>query len=799
MTNHWLDLQHAKVFLIAGSNAAENHVMAMKWIRRAKDKGAKVIHVDPRFTRTSAGADVYARVRPGADIAYLGAIIRYIVEERLYDEEYVRTHTNAAFLVNDSFSFDEGVFSGYDGTKLKYDNSSWGYVLGEDGRPVKAESLDDPRCVFQRLRQHFSRYTFQIGEEISGIPAAQIKEIADLLVNNRPGTILYALGMTQHTTGVQGIRCYGIMQLLLGNIGKVGGGVNALRGEPNVQGACDMSVLHNYLTGYVSAPTQLEPTLADFTQKHGTFRARFVVNCLKSWFGDKATPENDFGYGWLLKKNAAKDYTVFSMLESAHEGKMKLMYVMGQNPAVTNPNLNLVHDSLAGLEMLVVQDLWQTETACFWQRPGTDPKSIKTEVLLLPAAYFMEKEGTITGSGRMVQWRYAAVPAPGEARSDLHILDDLFGRIRQKVGNSTDPRDAAIVNAVWNYPAENRAEAVLNEISGTNLTTGQPVKGIAELKGDGTTSSGSWIYAGVMGGGKNLSKRRDNRTDPSKLGIYPGFAWTWPGNIHVLYNRASCDTEGKPLDPERALVWWDAAAGKWAGWDTPDVPVATDGPDTPNGQRPFRMAAEGVGRLFAAPYKEPDPKEAGKPRDSSGVLGDGPLPEMYEPVESPVKNRLHPEMQVNPVLKYPRLKGKQPIGTSSDFPFVLSTASMSEHWCAGSITRNIPWLNELAPEPWVELSEGLATAKGIRHGDKVRVWSARGEVEVKAVVTRRMQPMRIQGQDVHVVWMPYNWGYKGLSTGPSTNVLTIDAGDPNTWCQETKACLVNLERKGGAR
>ncbi len=799
MTNHWLDLQHAKVFLIAGSNAAENHVMAMKWIQRAKDKGAKVIHVDPRFTRTSAGADVYARVRPGADIAYLGAIIRYILEEKLYDEAYVHAHTNAAFLVNDDFAFDDGVFSGYDGENLKYDNKSWGYVVDEQGMPVKAESLDDPRCVFQKLRQHFARYTFQIGEEISGIPSAQIKEIADLLVNNRPGTILYALGMTQHTTGVQGIRCYGILQLLLGNIGKVGGGVNALRGEPNVQGACDMSVLHNYLTGYVAAPTHTEPTFEAYTKKIGTFRAKFAVNTLKSWFGDKAQPENDWGYAWLPKKNAATDYSVFRMLETALTGQMKLMYVMGQNPCVTQPNLNLVHEALAKLDMLVVQDLWQTETACFWQRPGSDPKSIQTEVILLPAAYFMEKDGTISGSGRMVQWRYAAVPAPGEARSDLQILDDVFTRVRAKVGQSRDEKDAPIVNAVWRYPAEGRSEAVLQEINGFNLKTGQPVKGIGELQADGSTSSGSWIYAGIFAGGKNLTKRRDNRNDPGKLGIYPGFAWTWPGNIHVLYNRASCDTEGRPFDPERAVVWWDEAAGKWTGWDTPDVPSATDGPKTVNGQRPFRMTAEGVGRLFAAPYKDPDPKVPGMPRDASGVLGDGPMPEMYEPVESPVRNLLHPEAQVNPVLKYPRIKGLQPIGTRDEFPIVLSTASMSEHWCAGSVTRNIPWLNELAPEPWVEVSEGLAKQKGIRHGDRVRVTSARGQVEVKAVVTRRMQPMRIQGQEVHVVWMPYNWGYKGLSTGPSTNVLTIDAGDPNTWCQETKACLVSLERTGGAR
>jgi formate dehydrogenase major subunit len=811
MTNHWLDLQHSKVFLIAGSNAAENHVMSMKWVQKARAKGAKIIHVDPRFTRTSAMADLYARVRPGADIAYLGAIINYILTEKLYDEEYVRLNTNADFLVKDEFAFEDGLFSGFDEAKHKYDNASWGYVLDERTKtPVKAESLDDPRCVLQKLKAHFARYTFETAEQIAGIPAAQVKQIADLLVQNRPGTIMYALGMTQHTTGVQGIRCYPIIQLLLGNIGVAGGGVNALRGEPNVQGACDMSVLYNYFAGYTAQPDHDLPTLEDYAKKHGTFRARFVVNALKAWFGDAATPENDFLYGALMKKNGGKNYSVFKMFETALEGKMKLLYVMGQNPLVTQPNLKLTLAALSKLDMLVVQDLWETETAAFWQAPGADAKAIQTEVILLPAAYFMEKEGTITGSGRLVQWRYAAVNPPGNAKNDLEIIDTLFRKVRALYQGSTDPRDTALLSAVWDYRPESRYEDVLREINGRVvkdvtlpdgkvLKAGDMVGGIGELQGDGSTSSGSWIYAGVFKGGKNLSKRRDNKTDPSKLGIYPGFAWTWPGNMHVLYNRASCGKDGKPRAGVTPLVWWDEAEKKWKGHDTPDVPVATDGPDTENGQRPFRMAAEGVGRLFTAPYKHPDvkllkEKKKELPRDSSGVLVDGPLPEFYEPVESPVANALHPKVQINPTLKYPRVKELQPIGTAKDFPIVLSTASMTEHWCAGSVTRNVPLLNELAPEPWVELPEPLAAEKQIRTGDMVRVWSARGEVTVKARVTKRMQKMTILGKDQYVVWMPYNWGFKGLSTGPSTNYLTIDIGDPNTWCQETKACLVNLAK-----
>ena len=796
MTNHWLDLQNAKVFLIAGSNAAENHVMAMKWVMKAKEKGAKVIHVDPRFTRTSSVADVYARIRPGADTAYLGAIINYILQNKLYDEQYVKLNTNALFVIGKDFSFEEGLFSGYDAEKFKYDNATWGYELDAKSHvPVKAASLEDERCVLQKLKAHYSRYTFQVAEEISGIPAAQIKEIADLLVNNRPGTIMYALGMTQHTTGVQGIRNYAIIQLLLGNIGVPGGGVNALRGEPNVQGACDMSVLFNYFAGYIAQPDHDLPTLKDYAKKYGTFRAKFMVNALKAWFGDAAQPENDFNYGALMKKNGTKPYTIFRMLETALEGKMKLMYVMGQNPMVTNPNLNLVQECLSKLEMLVVQDLWQTETACFWQRPGADASKIQTEVILLPASYFMEKEGTISGSGRLVQWRYKAVNPPGQAREDIEILDAVFKKVRDEYKSSADEKDQLMKRAVWAYDGPSKAEEVLKEISGRNFKTGEMIGKIPDLQADGSTSSGSWIYAGVFGGGKNLTKRRDNKTDPSKLGIYPKFAWTWPGNIHVLYNRASCDAAGKPLDPKTAIVWWDEVKKEWAGHDTPDVPVKTDGPDTENGQRPFRMAAEGVGRLFAAPYKHPDTKSDPKdplPRDSSGVLSDGPMPEFYEPIESPVPNVLHPKVAVNPALKYPRVKGKQPIGTAKDFPYVLCTASMTEHWCAGSVTRNVPWLNELAPEPWIEMPEKLAQKLGVKTGDKTKVTSARGEVTVKALVTKRMQTLQIAGQEVTVVWMPYNWGFKGLSTGPSTNVLTIDAGDANTGCQETKACLVNV-------
>jgi formate dehydrogenase major subunit len=797
MTNNWIDLQHSKTILVEGSNVAENHPMAFKWIRKAQEKGAKIIHVDPRFTRTSAAADMYARLRPGTDAAFLNTMINYILVHKLYDQDFITTHTNALFLGHAGFDFKEGLFSGFDEDKRKYNTASWGYQLDAKGKPRVAASLDDPQCVFARLKKFVSRYTLEMGERITGIPAAQIQKIAETMAKNRPGTILYALGMTQHTTGVQGIRAFTILQLLLGNVGKPGSGVNALRGEPNVQGACDMGVLNNYMPGYLNYPAHTEPTLAEYTKRNGTGDCKFLVNTLKSFYGDAATPENEFAYAWLPKRSATKDYGTFSIFEDALAGTMKLLWIVGQNPAVTTPNLKMTLEALAKVETLVVQEIWETETADFWRRPGVDPKSIATEVILLPAAFFMEKNGTISNSGGMVQWRYAAVNPPGQAKPDGEIVDLVFRRVRDLVHDSTDAKDEIIKKASWNYTT---AEDVLREINGralrdipgANLKAGDLVNRVADLQSDGSTASGAWIYAGVFGGGVNHSKRRDSTTDPGGLGLYPNFAWTWPNNMRILYNRASCDRHGKPYPGSERIVWWDEAAKRWAGYDVPDVPVLTDGPNTPNGQRAFHLNPEGVGRLFAAVYQDPDPKNPQLPRDVAYVPKDGPLPEMYEPVESPVENALHPKVKQNPLLKYPRLESHQPIGNVSHFPYVLMTSTVAEHWCGGSTTRNIPWLNELVPEAVIEIPLTLAQKLAVKTGDWVKVSSARGELTVKVSVTPRMQTLKVQGQEITIVWMPYNWGFKGLSTGPSVNFLTIDAVDPGAGTQETKACLVNV-------
>ena len=563
MTNHWVDLQNCKTILVEGSNVAENHPMAFKWIRKAQENGAKIIHVDPRYTRTSSAADVYARIRPGTDAAFQNTMINHIIVNKLYDEDYVVTHTNALYLGDEAFDFKDGVFSGYDEATHSYDTTTWGYQLDAKKYPRIAKSLDDPHCVFTRLKTFVSRYTLEMGERITGIPADQIKLIAEMMAKNKPGSILYALGMTQHTTGVQGIRSFTILQLLLGNIGKPGGGVNALRGEPNVQGACDMAVLYNYYPGYLNSPTNAEPSIYHYVRKNGIADSRYLVNILKAFFGDEAaTFENDYRYEWLPKRDAVKDYGTMPMFEDALAGKLKMLWIVGQNPGVTLPNLNLTFEAMAKLETLVVQEIWETETAAFWKRPGVDPKSINTEVILLPAAFFMEKNGTISNSGGMVQWRHAGVKPPGQARPDGLIVDQVFRAVRDLVKDSTEPRDEIIKKASWTYTT---AEDVLREINGyalrdnpeTGLKKGDLIRKVSDLKSDGSTSSGAWIYAGVFAGGENLSKRRDSTTDPGGLGLYPGFGWTWPNNMRILYNRASCDKDGKPYPGSKPIVWWD--------------------------------------------------------------------------------------------------------------------------------------------------------------------------------------------------------------------------------------------------
>ena len=796
MTNSWSDLQNAEVFLIAGSNCAENHPIAMKWINRAKEKGAKMIVVDPRFTRTASKADLFAQIRPGTDIAYLGAIINYIIENKLYDSKYVLNYTNALIKVSKDYKSEEGLFSGYDDKTRKYAVASWGYQLGPDKKPLKAESLEDQDSVFAKLKAHYSRYTFETAEKISGIPAAKIKEIADTFCKGKPGTILYALGMTQHTTGTQGIRAYAIIQLLLGNIGKAGGGINALRGEPNVQGSTDMANLVSNLPGYLPYPSNADQTLRDYLVKNGSFYEKHIVALLKAWYGENATKENDYGYSFLPKTNPTVNGTFVKLFDMMEKGQVKLLFNVGSNSLVSQPDRTRIRSALAKLDMLVVSDLFEIETAQFWREPGVKPADIKTEVIMFPAAFVYEKAGSMSNSSRWIQWKDAALKPLGESKPDLDLLDLLFKKIRKLYSGSTEVKDAPILKARWDYGEEASALKVLQELSGYDETTGKLLPTIGDyLKAPvGTASTGCWIYAGVTGNG-NLAARRKN-DDPSGLGLFQQWSFAWPGNVRILYNRASCDEAGQPVDDKRKLVWWDSAAKLWAGNDGADVVDKTKGPETPEGKQSFRMNPEGVGRLFAANYMSGLPAEP--PSDGlppigirpGGLCVDGPMPEFYEPTESPTSNILHPKVSISPVALVVSTK----IGKSEEFPHVLTTYGVVEHFCAGGITRNIPWLNEIMPEPFAEISKNLGQKIGVKEGDMVEVSSARGKITVRALVTDRLQSYKVNGKDTETIGMPWSWGFASLSPGPSTNDLTIAALDPGAGTPEYKVCLVNIRR-----
>jgi len=797
MTNSWADMQNSKCFLIAGSNCAENHPIAMRWINRAREKyGAKIIVVDPRFTRTASKADIFAQIRPGTDIAYLGAIINYIIEKKLYDEYFVLNFTNALFKINKDYKFEDGLFSGFDAEKKKYATASWAYELDAENKPVKAASLDEPNTVFSKLKEHYSRYTFETAAKISGIPAEKIKEVADTFCNNRPGNILYALGMTQHTTGVQGIRAYAVIQLLLGNIGKAGAGIQALRGEPNVQGSTDMANLIANLPGYLPYPTNAEVTLQDFAVKHGSAQYKPMVALLKAWFGDNAAAENEYGYGYLPKLDPTNKPTQVEFFKWMDKGQFKILFNFGSNSTVSIPDRKMVAKGLSKLDMLVVADIFEVETAQFWREPGLNPKDIQTEVFMLPAAFVYEKAGTMTNSSRLVQWKEVALEPLNESLPDLDIIDHIFKRMRELYAGSTAPKDAPILKARWNYDDEHGEPSplkVLQELNGYDETTGELLSALGDYLSApiGTVSTGCWVYAGVTGKG-NLAARRDG-ADSTDLGLNRNFAFAWPGNIRVLYNRASCDAQGQPLDPERKLIWWDAAKGEWTGNDGPDVVDKTKGPDTPEGKIAFKQNPEGVGRLFAAAYTSGLPVTPSAdvlPIRNAGMCVDGPLPEFYEPIESPAENILHPKVQNNPCANIVSTE----FGDVKEYPYVLTTYGVCEHFCAGGITRNIPWLNEIMPEPFAEISKNLGKKLGIKEGDQVEVYSARGKVRVRALVTDRLQTYKINGKDQETIGMPWSWGFASLNPGPSTNNMTMAALDPGAGTPEYKCCLVNIRR-----
>ncbi len=796
MTNHWNDIANSDCILAIGSNCAENHPAAFTHIMKAKERGAKLISVDPRFTRTSAVAEIYAPLRSGTDIAFVGGMIKYVLDDMernrgKYNMTYVTEYTNAALLINPDFKGPadlDGVFSGLDASKRSYDKSTWQYQVDADGIPEKDKTLKHPNCVFQLLKKHFARYDVDKVCKITGTPNDVYLEICNTYAatgkTGKSGTIMYAMGTTQHTYGTQNIRSYAILQLLLGNIGILGGGINALRGESNVQGSTDMCLLAHILPGYLSMVQNKDKTLQDYldraTPKSNDPNSanwwqnypKYIVSLLKAWYGDAATKDNDFGFGYLPKSSGNINYYHINLFEAMHEGAIKGLICWGQNPAVGGPNSNFERDALDRLEWLVCVDLWETDTSVFWKRPGMNPDNNQTEVFLLPAACHYEKEGSVSNSGRWAQWRYKGADAPGDAIPDLDILNEL-GLKLMELYNAGGKHTEAITRLTWDNGRPASSDRVAREINGYDLTTGKLMASFGKLKNDGTTTSGNWLYCNqYTEEDGNKTKRRDLTPGPFDVGLYPNWAWCWPVNRRIIYNRASVDLNGVPWDKEKPVIWWKD--GKWVG-DVPDggwPPMAVDPAKT---KWPFIMKPEGFARLFGM------------------GRADGPLPEHYEPWESPVKNQMS-DTETDPVfLMGASAPGQR--GTPDKYPIIATTYRMVEHWQAGAMTRNLPWLVELMPEMFVEISEELAAEKGIVNGGRIIVESARGELEAVTIVTKRFKPFRINGTVVHEIGMPWHWGYAGLSTGPSANLLTPHVGDANTMIPEYKAFLCNV-RKG---
>ena len=821
MTNHWIDIKNADRIMIIGSNAAENHPISFKWVQRAIDRGAKLISVDPRFTRTSARAHMWAPMRSGTDIAFINGMIKYVLDDmeknpNNYNREYLTAYTNASFLIDPRFKLPadlDGVFSGYDSKMRKYDKVSWGYQYDAKGIPKKDPSLSDPNCVFQLLKKHVSRYDAAKVSSITGTPvdiyAKVCQTFAESGKSGMAGTIMYAMGTTQHTYGTQNIRGYAILQLLLANMGITGGGINALRGESNVQGSTDMCLLFHILPGYLKTPDDSHVSVDTYSKGYEgknkdpksadwwVNARKYIVSLLKAWYGQKAQPENDFAFNYLPKREVGKNYSHISMFEAMDEGEIKGLICMGQNPTVGGPNALKERDALDKLDWLVCADLFETETANFWRRPvandnseRVDSSQINTEVFLLPAAASMEKEGSITNSGRWMQWRYEAVPPAGNAKSDLWILDKLFKAVQSRYKNQGGPQAGAILDMDWNYGDGPDVHAVAREINGYDLKTGKLAASFGALQADGTTSSGNWLYCASYTEAGNMAARRVG-VDPTDVGLYPEWSWCWPVNRRIIYNRASVDQKGNPWDKEHPVINFKGLAvdgkyvsRKWTG-DVPDggwYPLMNpDGSLRDDARYPFIMKPEGHARIFGWQN-----------------MADGPFPEHYEPVESPLdKNPMGHSRMVNPAayLWHEKKPENNPIGTPADgFDIVCTTYRVTEHWQAGAMTRNQSWLKELMPSVFVEMSPELAEEKGIKNGDRVHVKSARGLLGGSALVTKRFRPFNLSGKVVHQVGLPWHWGYAGAACGCSANALTPHVGDANTMIPEYKAFLCTVEK-----
>jgi len=808
MTTALWDVANADVVIFMGSNAAENHPIAFKWFLRAKQKGATVICVDPRYNRTASKADWWIPFRSGTDTAVLGGLINYAITHDKIHREYVLKYTNASFLVHPDFRFDDGLFSGWDPDTRKYDQSTWAFQTGPDGQPLADPTLEHPQCVYQHIKRIYAEYTPEKVSEISGISVEDFVKFAETVcstgVAGKSAVFVYAMGWTQHTKGVQNIRTATILQMLLGNIGVAGGGIAALRGHANVQGATDLAVLYHDLPGYLGQPNEGHKSLQDFLAKTTTKNSywenkpKFVVSLLKAWWGEHATAENDYCFDYLPKMAATETYSHYDIFQSILDGRVKGLVVVGQNPAVGSANARKVQAALAKLDWLVVSDLFLNETSEFWKLEGMNPAEIQTEVIMLPAAGPLEKEGSFTNTHRLIQWKHKMIEPMGDAHSDGWYIVQIGKRLKKLYADSAAAKDLPIRHLVWDYddpdnPDEFDHIKVLKEINGYDTTTGAPVSGFGALKDDGTTACGCWIYAGVYpeeGVNKADARLRaapnrpdgwtEAKADGSADYLHLGWGFAWPANRRIIYNRAAADPAGRPWS-KVPLVWWDAAEGKWAGVDVPDMlPVAPDQVHAlgVRGDSPFIMKPWGLGAIW-------------------GPLPDGPLPVHYEPSESPTPNLLYRRQGTIPTMK---TYGSEfdVWGDPGRFPYVATTYRLTEHLTSGVMTRTLPYLAEAFPRHFCEIPRELAQREGIRNGDWVEVESARGKVRVQAMVTNRLRPLRIGGRETFLIGLPIHWGTNsGHVQGDITNTLTPQAVDVNVQIQESKVFLANLRKVSG--
>jgi len=793
MTQPLTDVANADVVMICGGNPAENHPGIARFINRARDKGGTVISVDPRYTKTSVLSDIYAPIRPGTDIVFFNGMVNYVLQQKKYFDAYVRHYTNASYLLKPEFAFKDGYFSGWDEAKKAYNYDSWAYQTGPDGKALQDMTLADPNCVFQRMLTFYSRYTPETVEKVTGMKKELFTKICETYsatgVPDKSGCLVYAMGLTQHTVGTQNIRGFCILQLLLGNMGVPGGGVNAMRGEANVQGSTDMALLFGNLPGYLPAPhVKNHPNLNVFKEKitvkdsWAENSPKYMVSMLKAFWGDKATKENDFCYDWLPK--FSRPHSWMDMFNDMVDSKLKGLMIWGMNPVVSGPNYEKTVNGLGNLEWLLCVDLFESETARFWKRPGVDPKQINTEVFLLPAASMVEKDGSATNTGRLLQMRYKSVDPIGDCKEDGAILNLLVQELKKLYANDPgavfpDP----IVNLTWNYGDGHHydADSVFKEINGWDVNTKAQLPGFAALKDDGSTASGCWIYCGLYPPAGNLAKRRIREKSGINLNLEWG--WTWPMNRHILYNRASCDLAGNPWSDKKALVRWDAVKKAWSGIDVPDF-IGGRAPDAPLGTAPFIMIGGGHGRLFAP----------------GGMTAEGPWPEHYEPLESPVQNMIG-SSQNNPLaVTFKSVYDKFSAVGDADFPYMCTTYRVAEHYQSGNITRKLTTTVEAMPELFVEIDPELAKQKNIALGDWVEVSSIRGKVKAKAFVTPRIQPFVVDGKKIHLLGMPWNWGFTGIDPMSETkdvhvaNQVTLAGGDPNSRIPEYKSFMVNIRR-----